>query len=402
MSIEQKHQQLSVTGQSTELALNQEIKIARIIANIQLPKWRERNLTFWINANEETLRRANLPSLNPNFTYDQRGNVLPYLVRIDDEGRLYQPRWSETGKIKPDYKILGKSQSWRNYSENPPKRKLYQKLTFDYVRAGVDVALRRSTKITGKYRVESSGENREALQVLSVIDHLSKLRQEAMRLEELSEEDLQKIVDENAAFIADQGLLNPKSASKKHIRDLLLRGFLDKNGNKNFLTVYSRLFATELAVRKRLEGAFPPTLIKYSANSEILRFERDLTRKYLERVISDLENQSTLKDLRKLSYQMLNRVRVRPYSLVARVAIINFGLIDLPENTIAGKVQQTKRRLNKPTVADYIRAGDKDKARELLEQTRLMFQKVLDVHQNYLTVKPAKKTQMKLKGQEIS
>ncbi len=88
--------------------------------------------------------------------------------------------------------------------------------------------------------------------------------------------------------------------------------------------------------------------------------------------------------LQDISGGILKYVRVRPYLLGARKAIEHFGTYSLPEGTIAETLQKKRTR---PTVRQYLQEGKFDEAKSLIGYCGGFLQKILDIHENYLTVK---------------
>ncbi|MFH0937572.1 MAG: hypothetical protein V1808_04775 [Candidatus Daviesbacteria bacterium] len=384
------------------------------LAKINTPPWRKKNLTFFISDDKETTRRAALRPLYPQAPNFYKG--LP-TVRLDEEGRLYYSWWREAKTIEEGAKILGPKQKWRDYAQNPPKNKTYYQLYFVEISKGIDVGLRRAEEIRDQYRIRTvdEKENKEARQVMETLDYLTTLRHEAMRIPELSEQDLKNLVNQNAEFLNQTGLLGARLKDKEKISQMLLKGFTDSLGRKNYWAAYSRIFSVEYAARRRLEIAFPAILGKYTANAEILLFERDITRRFLGQINRRLANLESLeafqdpnfgqrpkeewikdareiyKQLRTLSRGLLIRVRVRPYLLGSRRAVEIFGTFPLSEETIAGRVQKRHQDQGRPTVTDYLGRGDFASAKKWIEYTReSIFQKILDVHEDYQIVKKSK------------
>lgn len=377
-----------------------ETRINQIVANSRDPEWRSRHFTFLISGDDETQRRHALPVLVPFSD-----------VGVDCEGRIYIPRWVEVDHIEEGAIIFGPTQRGRDYAKNPPKTKRYRQLRYDHVLAGVDVALRRSETIRDKYRLEHPqpdnplGDNKEAEQLIKGLELVAQLRRRAMNLSKISEQDLLELARQNAEYLTEYGLINPKSADKKRIREMLLKGFEDRTGRVNPLAAFARTFSIEVNWRKRLENAFPNILNKYANNAEMLRFERDKARWMLNQSIDELraivdnpqfsEARSRYKELSLVS-RVLTQVRVKPYLLGAYVAVIQFGTRRLPEGTLMRKIQERRMARGVLSVADLLRVGDFDKARDKLIFNINYLQKILDLHADYQTVKASAERKKRL------
>lgn len=372
---------------------------------IYLRTYRKRSVTLYREDDPETKHLASLPCLAPHLNS----------VLVDIEGDPYLLRW-QRAKIPREYKILGaKPQVGRDYAENPPKTKISKRLIYARFPKGIDVLLRGINSILSGYLVERGVEASQVEQTKAVLVHLLMLKVYMASFRQLSGEDLDRIAKDNTKFLEDNRLLKPQSPEKQKIQELLQRGFRDSRNRKNYFAALSRLYGIELAIVKR-HATFSAILTKYPGTLRVVEFTRSSTRLALEQAYGALEElvskpaftiprfnqqprevwleeaRSAWRVLRDISYLFIRCVEVRPYVLVTRKAIEHFGTMDLPEGTIGAKVQDSRRKHDIPTITDYLKDGDFEGARQLIEKVRRMIKKTLDVHADYKTVKPSRKT----------
>lgn len=337
------------------------------------PQYSARNFVFYENQDEESLRRSHLPRLNP-YSYSK-------YVRYDLEGYIYVSHWIATKSIPEDAKILGSHQEWRDYSSNPPKLKRYYRHSFDQIKGGIDIALRRhAIDIADKYR----SDGRETNVVLATLKRVGELRKELTSMNSLKDEDLERIFYENRLFLLGQpGYQNPKLPEKEKTVKHLQAGLLDKKGRRNTGGLMMRLFAVELAQYKRWEGSFPPILGKQASIIAILELERDFARANLSLNLQKLEDASTSipeggvagkfeQILFGISRSLTDNVVIRPYCIEAREVEGILG---------AGGI-----RIDRLNVMEAVRGGQVNKARELLVQGRTSLQTVLEKYADFKTV----------------
>lgn len=385
--------------------MRSEARIERILRNVNNPTWRGRAFTFYRHTDPETERRTHLLLLNPN--YDG--------IKVDLEGIIYFTNWRLTTKIGPDYQIFGRTQRGRDYHLNPPKTKTLKRLTYPKFSDGIEVAIRGAMEVRDRYRLGNPSEGGEAWQMVAAMDKMSQLRAEVVNFPDLTDEDLAGIVTENIKFAHEYGFEQPRLREKQTLTQLLPRGFSDVRGRKNPLAAHSRLFAMELAIRKRLEGAFPAILGKYATTVEVLSYEREFTRitikeadGLLARVLERPSISPQSLELGRTSFLLGHKVRVRPYTTEARQVVENLGITDLLEGTQAAAHQQRRKELSfvyryydivEPekripkeeleelqrqgqllTVVDFLKLGDLRSAKELIEVSRPLLRRVLDVN----------------------
>lgn len=363
-----------------------EKRIESVISHMAEPGYRARHFTFYTNEDQESLRRSYLPHLN-QYSDD---------IRYDPEGYVYVASWRQTNKIPRGARIFGPTQSWRDYAENPPITKIYMRHSWDQVKGGVDIALRRSIEVRDHYRREGT----ETAVVMATFQRLGELRGELASFGQLSDEDLSRIVEENGEFLeGTPTFTRPRLRGKERVARNLRAGFLDKNGHRNYGAAMMRLFAVELELRKRWEGSFPPILGKQASIVEVLEFEREYARQNLiwnqERLDEvaalepqDAENQTSFvrryeQDLIRISINLTHNVVVRPYSLGARKVAEILG---------ATRFQAQRQE---STVLKHVRDGELDQARALLGKSKEALQQVLDANENYMQVKKGLKVRSK-------
>lgn len=361
-------------------------RIEGILKNVRDPDWRRRTYTFYRRTDPETERRAHLPLLNPNLDW----------VRIDEEGDIYISSWRQTKGIDEEPRIFGPTQVGRDYHLNPPKTKTLEKLGFDHVAGGIDVALRRAIEIRNNYRLEEGEPTSEAGQMIGTLGRLSELRRELQSFPDLSDNDLAEIIEDNLRFLADYGYVEPKLKEKIRIMGNLSRGFTDRTGRKNALAAHTRMFAIELAIRKRLEVAFPAILAKYATIVELLSFERESIRMVIAASVEDLEDILTresftqadqgrvekppIKEIYEVVWPMdgvssalARGVRAKPYIAVATDVVVDLGATNFAPRTRLGQLRTERRREGVPTAMEYFMAGRFSEARGIVERdiTRL-------------------------------
>ena len=186
--------------------------------------------------------------------------------------------------------------------------------------------------------------------------------------------------------------------------ELSSTGFYDSKGERSNIAAIYRTFGLEYAIRRRLEGAFPPTLVKFAAITEVLFFERELTRlRLLDAIqtINEVQTESQSLDaswkLEGVAVRLWRNIRVRPYLAKARRATINLGI-----GSISDPKWDEYRRWRQQTrgfrsAGDYIRRGEKLKANLVMDVTKRMLQKVLDTYEDYTQVKKDFQKQRKIK-----
>lgn len=331
-------------------------------------------------------------------------------VGVDQEGKIYHPQWRWTNSISEGANIWTPIQRGRNYQLNPPKTKEYRALNLDEIMKGVDVALRRSEKIWQKY----SPGGQEVEKTAAAFSFINEQRQDISKAPKLTEQELKEIQMESALFVHRYGWDRSPVKDKQKVAGMLPKGFTDKRGRGNTLAAASRLFAAELALTRREHG-LTEIARKFLADTELLRFEREMTRIHLEQAIGQLsliqktavladptfqqkpaEDQlsaakAVYEELTEISRGFTQNVAVRPYLLGTRKAIEHFGTLHLPEGTISRKLQDKR---TKPTVHEYLKQGDFVAAKALLAHCQTFLQKILDVHADYQTVKRFKSSRV--------
>lgn len=348
-------------------------RIESVVSHMVEPSYRARNFTFYVNQDDESLRREHLPRLNQYSDY----------VRYDPEGFIYVSHWSRTRRIPAGAKIVGPHQSWRNYSTNPPK-KLFYRHNFDQVQ-GIDVALRRSMEIRDQYR--SGGTETEA--VLATFQRVGQLRHALGNFGELSVNDLDTIVEENQEFLEGQtGFTNPNLQGKERIVRHLGAGFLDKNGRKNYGAGMMRLLAVELELYKRWEGSFPPILAKQASIVEILEFEREFARQNLAWNQQRLEEASGLETREGESESSFTRRTER--TLLGIAVSLTHNVVVMPyvveAREVAAALGVGRLRTDRLNVMAYVRNGQIVEARNLMVEGKRSLQAVLDRNADFMTV----------------
>lgn len=359
--------------------------------------------TFFERIDPESAHRSRLPNLNSQSED----------IKYDDEGYVYLSIWRQTSKVDPEHRIFGPTQKGRDYSANPPKTKTLERHSWDEVKGGIDLALRRTIEVRDNYR----GEGGEALAVVGVLSRLSQLRRELQNFPELTYEDMDRIIDENTQFLEGlAGFQRPRLRGKQRVMRHLSVGFIDREGRKNAGAAQIRLFAIELEARKRWEVAIPAILAKYGTMAEVLLFERDSVRQnmmlaqlrlgeLLERPMfadpqfTDLDPEQRERvvrdfnwDLQRLSVQLYHHILVRPYLLGARKVFEHLGSNTNRSLTISARVQSKRRE---PTVWELVKEGKYTEAAQLIGFSQEVIQKVLDANDDYVTVKKGLKVKSK-------
>lgn len=373
-------------------------RVGQAVARATTHKWRRRRFTFGID-NHEDVYRSRLPVLVPHHPDFHRFVYQPPLnsVRVDPEGVVYHPRWIPVTRFSPGAIIFGRKQPGRDYSQNPPLSKQQLKISFDQIPAGVDVALRRAENIQARYQPGADPEGNQTLQMLEVLDQLVELKIQATDLKSLDATALDQIQKTGAEFTERVGLDGARSPHKQRVVQDIIRGFVDSSGKKNFIAAYARLLSAETQARRSLEIDFPTIISRYSLNSELLRFERDVTRVIILGEIRRLNNLLSAPFLRLTDLQMISQrllgIRVRPYVLGARKVVEHLGVLPPPSGSISFEIA---RRRVEPTVRGYLQAKDIDGIKHLLAESSWVLQRVLDVHEHYQTTKPSVRLAEKL------
>ena len=377
--------------------------IDAIISRQTNPTLVRRTFTFFERTDPESARRSRLPNLNSQSDD----------IKYDDEGYVYLSIWRQASSIDPEHRIFGPTQKGRDYSANPPKTKTLERHSWDEVKGGVDMALRRTIEVRDSYRIEGS----ETSAVMGIFNRLSQLRRELQNFPELTIEDMDRIIDENTQFLEGlAGFKRPRLRGKQRVVRHLSAGLLDREGRKNIGAAQMRLFATELETRKRWEVAVPAILAKYSTMAEILLFERDFTRQnmilaqlrlgeLLERPMfvkpqfSELDPELRERllrdfnwDLQRLSVQLYHRILVRPYLLGARKVFENLGSNTNRSLTVSAKVQEKRKE---PTVWQLVRTGQYEEAANLVRFSQEVIQRVLGANKDFMTIKKGLKVKSK-------
>lgn len=353
-------------------------RINQAVARMATPAYQKRNFTFFENQDPESRRRAGLPRLNQYSDY----------VRVDPEGFIYVSHWSKTSRIPIGAKILGAHQEWRDYSADPPKTKQFYRHNFDRVR-GIDVGLRRAIEVRDQYKTGGA----ETMAVLATLQRIGELRKELIHLKDLSEEELNGIIEANQKALEEQvGFKRPMLPSKERSKRHLLANLLDKNGRRNTGALMMRYFAVELGLYQRWEGSFPPILGKLASIVEVLEFERGFARQNLvwageklADVVSLLpDGVNSLKleqSLVGVSFSLRGNVVVKPYSTVAREVVDSLG---------AGRM-----RSDIPNVMQLMRNGQTERAQTLLTASQVSLQAILDDYADFMTVERGVRTPRK-------
>jgi hypothetical protein len=184
--------------------------------------------------------------------------------------------------------------------------------------------------------------------------------------------------------------------------------FTDVLGRKNYLKAVDVLVGLTLAVNRRLIIAVPQTAFKYVELSSALAVGRSENRAKLLNLRELLDRLSTLDEyngpemwklFQEISHDLFANVRARPYSLIAFKAIELLGAVSLPEKTIAGRVQRQLGKLRErrgiKSMRNMLKEGDYEGVREMLVKISKMITRVLEVHEDYKTVKLSPKSQKK-------
>src|SRR3989344_3665513 len=375
-----------------------ENRIQSVVNNMAEPSYRARLFTFYTRDDEESSRRSHLQPLN-RYSPD---------VKYDSEGFLYVSSWKQTNRIPSDYKILGNSQDWRNYSENSPVTKISMLHNWDQIKGGIDIGLRRAIQIRDHYRKGGT----ETGVVMDTFQRLGQLRRELAVFGELSNEDLDRIIEENKYFLeGTPTFTKPRLLGKERIARNLQAGFLDKNGHRNYGAAMLRLYAVELELRKRWEASFPPILAKQGGIVETLEFEREYARQNLVWNQQRLDEAAALRPLggedparfvrryeqalNSISINLTQNIVVRPYSLGARKAAEILGTIQIgTSDTISARLRAKR---TKPTVIKQVRDGNLEGARVLLGESKEALERVLHANEKFMEVKKGLKVKSKAK-----
>ena len=140
---------------------------------------------------------------------------------------------------------------------------------------------------------------------------------------------------------------------------------MDSKGKKSNIAAVSRTFGLEYAIRRRLEGAFPPILVKFAAITEVLIFERELTRFRIRdaiQTINEVQTQPITLDsswrLEGVAVRLWRDIKVRPYLAKVRRAAINLGIgrVSDPEWEEYRRQRQQIRGFR--SAGDYLRRGE--------------------------------------------
>lgn len=372
----------------------------------------------------------------------------PHNVITDIEGRIYGPWWHEA-RISELYVLIGSTpQPGRNYAERPPKTKAPKRLVYSYYKAGVDVALRGTEQIQAKY----SPEGRDVARLNALDKRVRQLELFLPGFSDLSNEQIDQVAQDNIKLMGVLGLQEPRLKEKQKIRSMLAAGFRDRLGRKNYLASVYRVYALRAYVMRQQGVAVPAILRKSSYLAEFLKLRRHFHRVYLSEVNNYLgqiltnrmfthtdvdmmsrdlwieDARAVWQSLNVISKGLLRDVDWRPYVLVARKVVEHFGCINL-EDYFARKLFDEREEINKiiavreqkmrgrqrranpdkqdipverdtPTVADYLKQGNFQKAGQLVAYCQRILKKVLDVHEDYKTVKPSAERIKSMKRQE--
>lgn len=390
----------AMVEEDAHLSANEQRRLDRMLVSSQSPGRKRRTLTLYRDADSEIERRFVLPSLTPNDSS----------ILLDSTGELYILIWHQA-RIGREHVIFGRTQPGRDYFLNPPRTKTLLRLVPHRFPLGVDVTLRGINEVRDRYRLDEGTRGIEAHQMVDALSRLREVLVERGRFKELSAQDLVSLVDQNSAFLEEAGLTRPKNPEKRKISEHFSKGFYDSKGRKSNIAAISRTFALEYAIRRRLEGAFPPILTKFAAISEVLAFERDLTRLHLQAATEIMErslqqpifsnpqfgeqptnivSRAALDmrwQLEGIAVRLLRSIRVRPYLAKARRAAINLGVHRIDSDEGWENYRQRRQRIGIPTVADYLRRGDFADAAMIVDRTRNMLLKVLETYEDYQSVK---------------
>lgn len=386
--------------ESTPIVPFQAQRMARILSNPDSPRYRARTFTFYREADPETEQRTQLNPLAAGISS----------ILLDPEGTPYLLIWHQTKGINAqEYVIFGPRQKWRDYRDNPPK-KIFQKLTFSQFPLGLEGALRAAETIRDRNRPIARPEAVEVNQMVAALERLRGVLVQRSRFRDLTPSEFDKIIEDNWEFSYAQRLNRARNPQKQRIHQMFTRGFYDSEGRKSSLAADSRAFSLELNIRRRLEST-RPILTKFATISEILNFERTISRLQLEHTRELLENLSKkaifadpefsqrnpreIRDaatsvrwnLGSVTIPLYYRLRLRPYVLGARKVLEHLGGMPLPDGTISRKLQQKREENKIPTFLDHLQAGNYVEAKAILEQCQAIIQRVLDANADYQTVK---------------
>lgn len=378
----------------------QEARLHNHLARVNTEQYRWRKFVFFRSNDPASQRIALLIPLGrllPDGQLSEKASQSS--IRIDPEGRIYHSQWQKARIIPREAVIWTPVQPGRDYHSNPPKKDLYQ-LTFPEISKGVDVALRRAEKIAQRY-ANTGSEERQTDQMLRF---LTERREGIDRISQLTPEQLLVIQEKGAEVIMAQGLDRAKKADKKRIAKMLIRGFTDKRDQGSTLAADSRDLSIKFsAVRER--QAHSSIYEKFTADCELLSLARTVSRESLTlsvenfttiagKLSDDLNNlpdeerqkiaRDLFKQLQTTARIMLKEACVRPYLLGARKAVEIMQTHYLPEGTMARALQD---RREQPTVYQLLKERKHAEAAGLLRFCSNFLQKILDLHQDYLTVK---------------
>lgn len=384
-------------------------RLEEILQSSTTPRYRARTYTFYREADPETERRVLLEPLAIGI-----GSIL-----VDPEGVPCILIWHQTKKVTPEYEIYGPHQGWRDYHADPP-HKIFQKLTISKFSLGLEAALRTTEAVRDRYRPTKGPESTEFAQMVATMDRLREVLVHRSRFRDLTQIELDKIVDENLDFSYAQHLHQARHPYKRRIHQMFARGFYDSHGRKSQLAADSRAFSVELNIRRRLEST-RPILTKFAILTEILQFEREINRLVLYRfgqllgevvarpIFSDpnfkgkdeqerKSAETSVQNALDLQIQSLySRVRLRPYVLGARKVLEHLGGVELPEGVISRKLQDQRKERGIPTFWDQVKKSNYQEAKEILEQCQIVIERVLEANSDYRAVKKGVRSKSRLK-----
>lgn len=318
-------------------------------------------------------------------------------VEVDLNGFPYLERW-QLAELTEDYQILGQRiQPHRDYLANPPK-KIPQRLVFVQFKEGVDVLLRTVENVRGKYDPAVNGEIRQMQAVEDLLPRLSGL----------SQEERDKVV---TAFLSEQHLTRPKNPEKVRIATMLIKGDLDAKGRKRFIAGLARQFSIASSIIKRHE-AIKAIFAKYAFIGQQVALERSIARNYLVSAVNKLQEQLGApifqdtnfthlpgaeklqhllvldKSLVELSNNLVDNVKITPYSWGARTVVADLGL-KLPDGNVSRDMQIKRNVRGFRSLMDNLGVGVEDyqAAKTILERAIWKLQLVLDKNTDYKTVK---------------